>query len=61
MVQLTSPLLVAGLEVYMLPPPSDAAVLLDAQHFASAKHRDQRRHDLSGSPYVNHPDRKSVV
>jgi guanosine-3',5'-bis(diphosphate) 3'-pyrophosphohydrolase len=46
---------VAGLEVYMLPPPSDAAVLLDALHFASAKHRDQRRQDVAGSPFVNHP------
>jgi len=37
----------------MLPLP-DAAALLDALHFASAKHRDQRRQDSCGSPFVTH-------
>jgi guanosine-3',5'-bis(diphosphate) 3'-pyrophosphohydrolase len=39
----------------MLSPVPDAAVLLDAIHFAAAKHRDQRREDASASPFVNHP------
>ncbi len=34
---------------------SDVAVLLDALHFAAHKHRSQRRKDVGGSPYINHP------
>ena len=29
--------------------------LLEALHFAAAKHRDQRRKDVVASPYINHP------
>lgn len=29
--------------------------LLDAIHFAAHKHRDQRRKDISKTPYINHP------
>ena len=29
--------------------------LLKALHFASLKHRDQRRKDVEASPYINHP------
>jgi guanosine-3',5'-bis(diphosphate) 3'-pyrophosphohydrolase len=32
-----------------------AGTLLDALAFASRKHRDQRRKDAEGSPYINHP------
>lgn len=31
------------------------ALLLDALHFACARHRSQRRHDAHASPFVNHP------
>jgi guanosine-3',5'-bis(diphosphate) 3'-pyrophosphohydrolase len=33
----------------------DTGVLLDALELASIKHRDQRRKDREGSPYINHP------
>ena len=33
----------------------DSALLLDALHFASARHRSQRRQDAHASPFVNHP------
>jgi guanosine-3',5'-bis(diphosphate) 3'-pyrophosphohydrolase len=36
-------------------PALDYARLLDAVHFAADKHRDQRRKDVPGSPYINHP------
>lgn len=29
--------------------------LLEAAHFAACKHRDQRRKDSCGTPYINHP------
>ena len=29
--------------------------LLEAAHFAAFKHRDQRRKDPFGTPYINHP------
>jgi guanosine-3',5'-bis(diphosphate) 3'-pyrophosphohydrolase len=32
-----------------------SALLLDALHFASAKHRGQTRQDADASPFVNHP------
>ena len=32
-----------------------AGGLLTAAHFAAGKHRDQRRKDVYGSPYINHP------
>ena len=30
-------------------------LILRAMNFAACKHRDQRRKDLEGSPYINHP------
>lgn len=33
----------------------DYARLLDAARFAAEKHKDQRRKDVSASPYINHP------
>lgn len=35
--------------------PSDAALLLDALHFAADRHRDQRRKGPGAVPYINHP------
>ena len=32
-----------------------AVAILKALHFASIKHRDQRRKDVEASPYINHP------
>ena len=29
--------------------------LVEAAHFAAGKHRDQRRKDAHGTPYINHP------
>jgi guanosine-3',5'-bis(diphosphate) 3'-pyrophosphohydrolase len=34
---------------------SDLTLLLKALAFAAHKHRDQRRKDRKGSPYINHP------
>ncbi|XP_013876874.1 guanosine-3',5'-bis(diphosphate) 3'-pyrophosphohydrolase MESH1 [Austrofundulus limnaeus] len=34
---------------------SDAALLLEAANFAAYKHRNQRRKDPDGTPYINHP------
>ena len=34
---------------------SEYVVLLKALHFASIKHKDQRRKDEEASPYINHP------
>lgn len=34
---------------------SEAVALLKALHFASLKHKDQRRKDAEASPYINHP------
>ncbi len=33
----------------------DITGLIDALAFAAHKHRDQRRKDVDGSPYINHP------
>lgn len=32
-----------------------AALLLETVHFAADKHRNQRRKDADGTPYINHP------
>ncbi|XP_028256877.1 guanosine-3',5'-bis(diphosphate) 3'-pyrophosphohydrolase MESH1 [Parambassis ranga] len=34
---------------------SDATLLLETVHFAAEKHRNQRRKDPEGTPYINHP------
>lgn len=34
---------------------SEAAQLLEAADFAAHKHRQQRRKDPEGTPYINHP------
>nr|XP_020445566.1 guanosine-3',5'-bis(diphosphate) 3'-pyrophosphohydrolase MESH1 isoform X1 [Monopterus albus] len=34
---------------------SDAALLLETVNFAADKHRNQRRKDPEGTPYINHP------
>ena len=34
---------------------NDASRLLDAAMFAAQRHKDQRRKDAEGSPYINHP------
>ena len=34
---------------------TEFAALLKALHFASLKHRDQRRKDVDASPFINHP------
>ncbi|XP_041849249.1 guanosine-3',5'-bis(diphosphate) 3'-pyrophosphohydrolase MESH1 [Melanotaenia boesemani] len=34
---------------------SDAALLLETVNFAADKHRNQRRKDSEGTPYINHP------
>lgn len=34
---------------------SEAAQLLEAADFAAQKHRQQRRKDPEGTPYINHP------
>jgi guanosine-3',5'-bis(diphosphate) 3'-pyrophosphohydrolase len=34
---------------------NDASRLLDAALFAAQRHKDQRRKDAEGSPYINHP------
>ena len=36
-------------------PTAPLPLVLRAAAFAARKHRDQRRRDASGSPYVNHP------
>jgi guanosine-3',5'-bis(diphosphate) 3'-pyrophosphohydrolase len=36
-------------------PLSPLALLFEACSFASVKHRDRRRKDTHGSPYINHP------
>ena len=40
---------------------SDPARLLQALHFSAQKHRDQRRKDHRGSPYINHPIEVAAV
>ncbi|NXQ37166.1 MESH1 pyrophosphohydrolase, partial [Alaudala cheleensis] len=35
---------------------SEVARLLEAVDFAARKHKDQRRKDPEGTPYINHPD-----
>jgi guanosine-3',5'-bis(diphosphate) 3'-pyrophosphohydrolase len=39
----------------MTNEPSSTSLLLKALAFAAHKHRDQRRKDAEGSPYINHP------
>ncbi|NXH15693.1 MESH1 pyrophosphohydrolase, partial [Bucco capensis] len=34
---------------------SEAAALLEAVDFAAAKHKEQRRKDPEGTPFINHP------
>lgn len=34
---------------------SDAARLLEAADFAAGKHKEQRRKDPEGTPFINHP------
>ncbi|XP_071777236.1 guanosine-3',5'-bis(diphosphate) 3'-pyrophosphohydrolase MESH1 [Centroberyx gerrardi] len=34
---------------------SDAIILLETVNFAAEKHRNQRRKDPEGTPYINHP------
>lgn len=41
----------------MTQSTSTAPALLEALHFAAAKHSDQRRKDKEASPYINHPIR----
>ena len=38
-----------------------SGVLLEAILFATVKHRDQRRKDVFGSPYINHPVRAAEL
>jgi len=40
---------------------NDTARLLQALHFSAQKHRDQRRKDHRGSPYINHPIEVAAV
>ena len=35
--------------------------LLSAIHFAASRHRDQRRHDAAGTPYINHPLQVALI
>ncbi len=35
--------------------PSPLSEVLRAADFAAGKHRDQRRKDKEGTPYINHP------
>lgn len=41
--------------VHRMAALNTSALLLDAVHFASAKHRGQTRQDSHASPFVNHP------
>ncbi|KAG9352297.1 hypothetical protein JZ751_020710 [Albula glossodonta] len=34
---------------------SDSVLLLETAHFAAEKHKNQRRKDPEGTPYINHP------
>ena len=34
---------------------SSTTVLLETVNFAAEKHRSQRRKDVEGTPYINHP------
>uniref|UniRef100_A0A3B4WJ82 HD domain-containing protein n=1 Tax=Seriola lalandi dorsalis TaxID=1841481 RepID=A0A3B4WJ82_SERLL len=34
---------------------SEAVLLLETVNFAAEKHRNQRRKDADGTPYINHP------
>ncbi len=34
---------------------NDVGIILKALHFASVKHKDQRRKDIQATPYINHP------
>ena len=42
------------LEIHMMKK-MNAALTLKAAHFASEKHKNQRRKDVEASPYINHP------
>ena len=39
----------------MTEMPASLGVLIKAIAFAADKHRNQRRKDVDGSPYINHP------
>ncbi len=43
------------IEKVVLEETSGYAAILKALHFASIKHKDQRRKDEEASPYINHP------
>ena len=34
---------------------SDITTIVSAANFAAIKHKDQRRKDPEGTPYINHP------
>lgn len=34
---------------------SDITTLIKTAHFAAQKHKNQRRKDVSATPYINHP------
>ncbi|NWU86616.1 MESH1 pyrophosphohydrolase, partial [Onychorhynchus coronatus] len=40
---------------------SDMARLLEAADFAAQKHKQQRRKDPEGTPYINHPDTDTTL
>ncbi|NXG43328.1 MESH1 pyrophosphohydrolase, partial [Psilopogon haemacephalus] len=40
---------------------SEAAALLEAVDFAARKHKEQRRKDPEGTPYINHPDTDTTL
>ena len=40
---------------------SSTTVLLETVNFAAEKHRSQRRKDVEGTPYINHPIGRSCA
>ncbi|NXG75258.1 MESH1 pyrophosphohydrolase, partial [Baryphthengus martii] len=40
---------------------SEVAALLEAAHFAAGKHKEQRRKDPEGTPFINHPDTDTTL
>ena len=34
---------------------NDAAIIIEAANFAAIKHKNQKRKDPEGTPYINHP------
>ncbi|NXL99057.1 MESH1 pyrophosphohydrolase, partial [Tyrannus savana] len=40
---------------------SDVARLLEAADFAARKHKEQRRKDPEGTPFINHPDTDTTL